>query len=64
MDDSPETLTSAQVKSISKDGNVPKGAVLLLVDDRIYQADHGDWRLLDNRCYSSVKEMTDAARSD
>lgn len=60
MDDEapPETLSPDQVNRMR--GASPKSAVLLLLGERMYRNDGGVWRLLDNRTYSTVREMTDA----
>ena len=62
MDDEapPETLSTEQVNRILAS---PKHAVLLLFGERMYHNDGGVWRLLDNRTYSTVREMTDATGS-
>lgn len=60
-EDPPETLSLEQVNQIFGSSASPKNAVLLLFGERIYQNDRGVWRLLDNRSYSTVREMTDGS---
>jgi hypothetical protein len=57
--DAPETLTSQQVRNAL--GRDPKGVVLAVIGERIYESEGSVWWRLDDHCYASLKEMIDGS---
>lgn len=59
MDEAAETMSDAEMQRRFENGpRVSKGAVMILLGDRIYRREGNVWRLLDNRVHHSIKEMT------
>jgi hypothetical protein len=63
MTDLPEYLTHQELQQRFQRGPDIRKMEFAVIEGRIYTNEGKRWRLLDNRTYSTVREMTDAAGS-
>lgn len=54
-------LSNEEMQAHFEGGPSIRNAVLVLLGDQLYKREDGCWRLLDDRAYRSVKEMTNGS---